>query len=147
MEQKCRVCGNPTSKNGYLYRCKKEKCCAAYWDKRKVLKEDLDDKNTLEFVLERAKVPKHIKGKLSHFVYVLRLKGELNAVYVGMTGLHPLARYLNHLRGYKSSSVAKLRATALIGYEGPMTSNAAAERECALADELRLKGKLVYGGH
>jgi predicted GIY-YIG superfamily endonuclease len=121
-----------------------------HWEKgkiRKIKKALNDDGDLLRQVLEDAGVPEPVKGKSSHFVYILRLKGELNAVYVGMTGLHPYARYLNHVRGYKSSSHAKKRATALISYEGPMTQDAAKKREPALADELRDQGYVVYGGH
>ena len=143
----CRVCGKPTVKHGYLYSCKIKSCGAVHWNKKDVLKEDLDDRSTLEKVLVDANVPSHLKANKSHFVYVLRLKGETNAVYVGMTGLHPYARYLNHIRGHKSSSIARAKATALIRFEGPMTSDKAVEREVSLAGELRSSGKLVHGGH
>ena len=143
----CRVCGNPTTKRGLLYVCKVSKCGAAHWDKRAVLKNNLDDDTVLKRVLSDASVPDYLQAKKSHYVYVLRLRGEQNAVYVGMTGLHPYARYLNHIRGYKSSSVANSRATALLRFEGPMTSENAKAREPALAEEMRGQGINVYGGH
>tara|TARA_B100000780_G_C21020057_1_gene408794 strand:- start:236 stop:595 length:360 start_codon:yes stop_codon:yes gene_type:complete len=118
-----------------------------HWDKGKVKKAFRENPEVLEKLLLEAEVPAHIKGKISHFVYVLRLKGELNASYVGMTGLHPYARYLNHIRGYRSSHHAKRRATALITFEGPMTSEAAKKREPKLAEELRQNAHTVYGGH
>lgn len=74
------------------------------------------------------------------------MKGKLNSVYVGMTGLHPYERYLNHILGQKASSKAKKKATALIRFEGPMPSEAARLREVTLAEELRLKGMDVHGG-
>lgn len=150
MSVSCRICGTSTTQSGLLYRCKNQKCSGVHWDKgkitkcRKALKED---PNLLRQVLIDADVPEPIKGKSSHFVYVLRLKGEKNAVYVGMTGLHPYARYLNHVRGYKSSSHARKRATALISFDGPMLHEAAKKREPKLADELRQKEFVVYGGH
>jgi predicted GIY-YIG superfamily endonuclease len=147
MSDVCRVCNQSTSKDGYLYRCKSTNCGAAHWDKRAVLKNDLDDPTILQEVLDEAKVPPFLKAKKSHYVYVLRLRGELNSVYVGMTGLHPLARYLNHIRGYKSSSAARTRVTAILKFEGPMESKKAANREVSLADELRSAGMNVYGGH
>jgi predicted GIY-YIG superfamily endonuclease len=143
----CRVCGKPTTKRGFLYVCQASKCGAAHWDKRAVLKNNLEDDAVLERVLSDASVPEYLKAKKSHYVYVLRLRGEQNAVYIGMTGLHPYARYLNHIRGYKSSTVAKSRATALLTFEGPMTSEKAKAREPALAEEMRGKGFNVYGGH
>ena len=106
-----------------------------------------ENPEALDLLLSEAGVPGHIKGKKSHFVYVLRLRGEENAVYVGMTGLHPYARYLNHIRGYKSSKYTKRRATALISFEGPMTSEKAKAREPELAEELRKNDYIVYGGH
>ena len=121
-----------------------------HWDKGKVkkLKKALkEDPELLKQVLNDASVPEPIKSGNSHFVYVLRLRGELNAVYVGMTGLHPHARYLNHVRGYKSSHHAKKRATALIACEGPMSHDDAKKREPELADELRNSEHIVYGGH
>lgn len=146
----CRICGAGTEKLGYLYICQNKACGGAHWDKGKIksIKNALkEDPELLRRVLNEANVPEPIKGVNSHFVYVLRLRGKLNAVYVGMTGLHPYARYLNHVRGYKSSHHAKKRATALITYEGPMTRDAALVREPAKAAELQSEGYIVYGGH
>ena len=147
MTVRCRVCGKSTRQRGFLYVCSSKACGAAHWDKRLVLKQGLTDKTVLEKVLSDAEVPSYLRAKKSHFVYVLRIRGEQNAVYVGMTGLHPYARYLNHIRGYKSSSVAKSRATALLKFEGPMSFEQASAREPELADKLRQQGLNVYGGH
>lgn len=111
---------------------------------KKALKEMPDG---LDKILSVAQVPEPIKGRLSKFVYVLRLKGEIDSVYVGMTGKHPYARYLDHIRGYKSSRHTKQRVTALIKFEGPMTYEAAQKREPELAEELRQSSHAVYGGH
>lgn len=118
-----------------------------HWDKGSVKRALRENPEVLDQLLSEAGVPEHIKGKKSHFVYTLRLKGEVNAVYVGMTGLHPYARYLNHIRGYKSSKHTKRRATALITFEGPMDAKEAKMREPELAEELREKDYIVYGGH
>jgi len=118
-----------------------------HWDKTNVKRAFLEDPDALEKILSDAGVPGRITGQQSHFVYVLRLRGELNAVYVGMTGLHPYARYLNHIRGFKSSRHTKKLATALISYEGPMSASEAKQREPELAQELRLQNFIVYGGH
>ena len=98
-------------------------------------------------VLQEAQVPEPLNGKKTHYVYVLRLRGELNSVYVGMTGLHPYARYLNQLIGNRASRYANRRATALVEFEGPMTRDTALVREPAKAAELQSEGYIVYGGH
>ena len=143
----CRVCGGKGNDIGLLFRCHETSCGAAHWDKRAVKKLLGSSIELLQQVLESAEVPAALKSEKSHYVYVLRLKGELNAVYVGMTGLHPYARYLNHIIGYKSSKHTKRRATALISHEGPMTYKQAAEREPELANDLLALGFVVYGGH
>jgi len=144
---KCRICKSATSQHGYLYRCLNVLCSSVFWDKGQVKRSLRRNPEALSQVLEDAEVPKPLKQKNSKFVYVLRLKGEKNAVYVGMTGLHPYERYLNHIRGHRASGHAKKRATALITFEGPLTACEAERREPELAEELRLKGRIVYGGH
>ena len=143
----CRVCGKATERSGYLYRCKKKTCAAAHWDRSAVLREDLKDKTVLERVLEDAGVPIYGSEQESGHVYVLRLRGEPNAVYVGETGLHPYHRYLNHLRGHKASKWVTKSATALVKFEGPMSRERAKNRERTLAGHLRRKGMTVRGGH
>jgi len=59
-------------------------------------------------------------------------------------GLHPLERYLNHLRGHKASRVAHSRATSLIAFEGPMTAKKAAAREVSLAEKLGAAGMQTF---
>jgi predicted GIY-YIG superfamily endonuclease len=148
--QNCRICRSRTKQFGFLFKCESDLCSGVHWDKSQIkkLKKDLSvNHDLLKQVLSDANVPEPIKAKKSHFVYVLRLKGELNSVYVGMTGLHPYARYLNHLRGHRSSRHSKKRATALMTYEGPMSHEDAKIREPKLADELRQKEFVVYGGH
>ena len=106
MSVSCRICGAGAEKSGYLFSCQNKACGSVHWDKGKIktIKKALKaDPELLKQVLNDANVPEPIKGGNSHFVYVLRLRGELNAVYVGMTGLHPYARYLNHVRGHRSS--------------------------------------------
>ena len=145
--QKCRVCNSETIQTGYLYRCSSASCGAAHWDKSKVKRLAPDASEAIAAVLHEARVPGPLKGKKSHYVYVLRLRGEVNSVYVGMTGLHPYARYLNHLIGKRASRHARRRATALVTFEGPMTRDAAVMREPAKAAELQDRGCIVYGGH
>ena len=146
----CRVCKSKAKLTGLLYRCESSSCGAVHWDKGKVKKlkqKFVENEALLLSVLSEAKVPTSPTSNKTNYVYLLRLRGQLNAVYVGMTGLHPYHRYLNHIRGYKASRHTKKNATALIRFEGPMAYNAAVEREQKLALELRLEGYKVYGGH
>ena len=70
----------------------------------------------------------------------------LRRIYVGIM-VCPIARYLNHLRGYLASKIVREYGTALIGFEGPISNEEAKAREPALADELRAQGYEVHGGH
>ena len=90
-----------------------------------------------------------------HSVYVVYLrdpKGDGRAgYYVGMTGLSPEARFENHKKGYKSASVVTRCGERLVPrlYEhlNPMPYAKAVAMEAALADSLRKRGYVVYGGH
>ena len=150
-EQKCRICKSQADQFGFLFKCTDETCGGVHWDRRQItkIKKDLkENPDKLKEVLSDANVPDPIiDGQQRFFVYTLRLRGSLNAVYVGMTGLHPYARYLNHVREYKASLHTKRNATALISYEGPMAHENAKKREPELANELRDKGYDVRGGH
>lgn len=148
MSEECRVCKAQTEVHHFLHYCTAETCCSVHWDKHairkqaKLLKENMNLKK--EF-LQKSRVPLENLG--GHFVYQLRLRGGLNSVYIGMTGLHPHHRYLNHIIGYQASSRAKRYATALISFEGPMKYEMAVKREVAWANELRDLGYDVHGGH
>jgi len=90
-----------------------------------------------------------------HSVYVVYLRdpnGDGKAgYYVGMTGLSPEQRFENHKRGYKSSAVVTRCGERLVPklYEhlNPMPYAKAVEMEAALADSLRKRGFVVFGGH
>ena len=107
-------------------------------------------------------------GELHHYVYVVRLdpKAAKNrrilsdnpdrdpakpCVYVGMTGLTPEERFENHKQGLKSSWVVKRYGLELLPdlYEwlNPMPFAAAVQMEQDLAEDLRLQGYTVTGGH
>ena len=148
MTVECRVCKAPTHVHNLLHYCTNEACGCVHWDKpavrkkAKLLRKNMTLKKKF---LQESKVPLDDLG--GHFVYQLRLRGKLNSVYIGMTGLHPHHRYLNHIIGHKASSRARKYATALIHIEGPMKYELAVKREAALADELRLLDYDVHGGH
>jgi predicted GIY-YIG superfamily endonuclease len=90
-----------------------------------------------------------------HNVYVVYLrnpKGDGKAgYYVGMTGLLPEQRFENHKRGYKAAGVVKRCGERLVPrlYEhlNPMPYAKAKDMEAILADSLRKRGFLVFGGH
>ena len=143
----CRVCKSNGTEKDYLFKCGNPQCGAAHWDKTQIkkLREKLEDKGFFQSFIEAAGLEHFKNGE--NFVYVLRLRGEANSVYVGRTGLHPYVRYLNHIRGYRAGKVTKSKATAIIPYEGPMSHQESVEREVTLADELRAQGFNVHGGH
>ena len=71
--------------------------------------------------------------------------------YVGMTGLSPEQRFENHKRGYKSAGVVRRCGERLVprlyAHLNPMPFAKAVEMEVLLADSLRKRGFVVYGGH
>lgn len=90
-----------------------------------------------------------------HSVYVVYLrdpKGDGRAAYyVGMTGLTPEARFQNHKTGVKAARVVKKFGVRLVpklyAHLNPMPYRKAADMEVMLADSLRKRGYMVYGGH
>ena len=166
----CRVCQSETDVRGLLHRCSNNTCRAVYWDKfavKRLLKENKEKSNEaspdwVQNVLREAEVPESVAGE--YYVYIIKLRKSLpkntpaqkrekmpnsgnGRFYVGMTGLHPFERYLNHVRGYKASWATKRMAVTMIGFEGPMSHKEAKAREPAKAQELRDEGYDVHGGH
>ena len=153
----CRICKSDTFQNGLLHKCTDNECSSVYWDKKK-LKRILNSNpdigsakkhEMLSSILSEAKVPSFVSGE--SYVYLVRLRGKWpqgtkGRIYVGMTGLHPYERLLNHQRGYKASSIVKKLGTALVGFEGPMSHDEAVKREPELAEELKAQGYDVHGG-
>jgi len=90
-----------------------------------------------------------------HNVYVVYLrnpKGDGKAgYYVGMTGLTPERRFENHKAGIKAADVVHKFGERLVPklYEhlNPMSYGAAQVMEVELAEELRRRGFVVFGGH
>ena len=90
-----------------------------------------------------------------HCVYVVYLrnpKGDGQAgYYVGMTGLTPEQRFQNHKQNIKAARVVTRCGERLVprlyAHLNPMPYQKAAAMEVALADSLRKRGFLVYGGH
>ncbi|HJM88951.1 MAG TPA: hypothetical protein QF624_04895 [Dehalococcoidia bacterium] len=94
-----------------------------------------------------------------HSVYVVELdraatkvhESSLPPVYVGMTGLTPEERFANHKRGHKAARVVRRYGVRLLPalYEhlNPVTYEEAARMEGELAEALRVRGHVVFGGH
>ena len=96
-------------------------------------------------LIKRFKIPKGY----GRSVYVIKLSKEegkeKESVYVGETGLHPLHRYLRHLRGYqKGKGHVTKRGKYLLSCELSVKDSKAREEE--LAKELE-SIYIVYGGH
>jgi hypothetical protein len=100
-------------------------------------------------------VPDNTSVADHHSVYVVYLKdpkGDGRAgYYVGMTGLSPEERFLNHKAGIKAARVVRKHGVRLVpklyAHLNPMPYRKAVEMEVALADSLRKRGYVVYGGH
>ena len=90
-----------------------------------------------------------------HSVYVVFLRnprGDGKAgFYVGMTGLTPEQRFDNHKQGVKAARIVKRCGERLVprlyAHLNPMPYAKAVEMEAMLADSLRKRGYVVYGGH
>jgi predicted GIY-YIG superfamily endonuclease len=95
------------------------------------------------------------ESSLHHHVYVVYLRnprGDGRAgYYVGMTGLTPEARFANHKAGIKAAGIVTRCGERLVprlyAHLNPMSYDDAVKMEQQLAEELRAKGFLVYGGH
>jgi predicted GIY-YIG superfamily endonuclease len=97
-----------------------------------------------------------VAGKRGHHsVYVVYLKNPKGdgkaAYYVGMTGLSPEQRFENHRSGIKAARVVRKFGARLVpklyAHLNPMPYARAKEMEGFLADSLRKRGFVVFGGH
>ena len=90
-----------------------------------------------------------------HNVYVVYLrnpKGDGRAgYYVGMTGLTPEQRFMNHKLGIKAARVVRNYGERLVpklyAHLNPMQYEKAKIVEAQLAESLRRRGYMVFGGH
>jgi predicted GIY-YIG superfamily endonuclease len=90
-----------------------------------------------------------------HSVYVVYLRNPTGdgraGYYVGMTGLPVEQRFQNHKQGVKSSRVVRKYGMRLVPrlyqHLNPMPYARAKEMEITLADSLRKRGYVVFGGH
>ena len=90
-----------------------------------------------------------------HHVYVVYLRNPKRdgraGYYVGMTGLTPEKRFANHKNGIKAAGVVRRCGERLVpklyAHLNPMTYAEALKMEQQLAEELRVAGYVVFGGH
>ena len=98
---------------------------------------------------------KRAKPSGHHHVYVVYLRntrGDGKAgYYVGMTGLSPEQRFENHKNGVKCARIVRRCGERLVprlyAHLNPMPYEKAKRMEGLLADSLRKRGYLVFGGH
>jgi hypothetical protein len=68
-----------------------------------------------------------------------------------MTGLSPEQRFDNHMKGIKAAGVVKRFGVRLVpklyAHLNPMPYAKAVEMETMLAESLRRRGYVVFGGH
>lgn len=87
-----------------------------------------------------------------YVVYLRNPKGDGKAAYyVGMTGLTPEQRFQNHKHGIKAARIVKKYGERLVPklfqHLNPMPYQKAKAMEVFLAESLRKRGYVVYGGH
>ena len=87
-----------------------------------------------------------------YVVYLRNPKGEGKAgYYVGMTGLTPEQRFENHKAGIKAARIVRKFGERLVpklyAHLNPMPYEKAKKMEGALAESLRKRGFVVFGGH
>jgi predicted GIY-YIG superfamily endonuclease len=87
-----------------------------------------------------------------YVVYLRNPRGDGKAAYyVGMTGLTPEQRFENHKQGIKSAGIVRRFGERLVprlyAHLNPMSYVRALEMEGLLAESLRKRGYVVYGGH
>ena len=87
-----------------------------------------------------------------YVVYLRNPKGDGKAgYYVGMTGLSPEQRFQNHKAGIKAARIVTQCGVRLVprlyAHLNPMPYAKAKEMEGMLAESLRKRGYVVYGGH
>jgi hypothetical protein len=94
-------------------------------------------------------------GRHHHHIYVVYLRNPRGdgkaAYYVGMTGLTPERRFENHKQGIKAARIVRRFGERLVprlyAHLNPMPYVKAQQMEGILADSLRKRGYVVYGGH
>jgi predicted GIY-YIG superfamily endonuclease len=99
--------------------------------------------------------PSAPKARHHHHVYVVYLRNPTGdgraGYYVGMTGLSPEQRFENHKLGVKAARIVRRCGQRLVpklyAHLNPMPYEKAKAMEAMLADSLRKRGFVVFGGH
>ena len=138
----------------YLYKCERKECGRFFWHRQVLDEFNLNcPKSKANWAIEEKlceyfRIPIDQNGRSVYVIKLSRNTGETkDTVYVGETGHHPLRRYLQHLRGYKSAKHVMLRGKYLLSIEkGFKTNDESKNREKELASQLEEK-YFVEGGH
>jgi hypothetical protein len=126
-------------------------CHARWWTKEAIRSgKEIDELVTgVELFDWRAAGSRHYSVYIVLLRNVPKIRG--NAYYVGMTGISPEERFLNHKRGIKSSRWVKRYGVALLrefyAHFKPMKEERALQMEEQLAEKLLGEGFEVFGGH
>ena len=142
-------------KKQYLYKCQTGICGRFFWHRRVLREFDLnapsspENKIREQYLCEVLNIPTNLNQRSVYVIKLSRGEDEYTAtVYVEETAHHPLRRYLQHLRGYKSGRKhVENRGKYLLSYEeGFKSIEDSRNREKELANELG-EDYLVVGGH
>ena len=97
--------------------------------------------------MKNLSIPLRVKGRYVYILALSKLKEEeTESLYVGQTGRHPLQRYLQHLRKYKSGRGISNRLRYLKDfYSGYSTVQDSLNGEKVISKKLIMKSYSVYG--
>ncbi len=159
---KCRHCKSEAVSSDFkgkknnlnlLFQCQNQECKKFFWHGRVKnefnLKEKPNSENNIlieKNLMKSLSIPLRVKGRYVYVLALSKLKDEkTESVYVGQTGRHPLQRYLQHLRKYKSGRRISNRLKYLKGfYFGYKTAQDSLDGEKAISKRLMKRYK-VYG--
>ena len=159
---KCRHCKNEAVSSDFkgkknnknlLFQCQNQKCKKFFWHGRVKSEFNLNEKPNSESnilieknLMKSLSIPIRVNGRFVYILALSKLKDEkTESVYVGQTGRHPLQRYLQHLRKYKSGRRISNRLKYLKDfYSGYTTVQDSLDGEKAISKKLMKRYK-VYG--
>ena len=136
-----------------LYQCQNLNCKKFFWHGRVKGKFNLKEKPNSESnilieknLMKTLSIPLRVKGRYVYVLALSKLKDDkTESLYVGQTGRHPLQRYLQHLRKYKSGRGISNRLKYLKDfYSGYTTVQDSLDGEKEISKKLMNSYK-VYG--
>ena len=159
---KCRHCKNEAVSSDFkgkknnlnlLFQCQNHKCKKFFWHGRVKGEFNLKEKPNSESnilieknLMKTLSIPLRVKGRYVYVLALSKLKDDkTESVYVGQTGRHPLHRYLQHLRKYKSGRGISNRLKYLKDfYSGYTTVQDSLDGEKEISKKL-MNSYRVYG--